>query len=124
MIMQHFLVLFPDVILKTSELSCFTCIAQKSYWCGTMQNNKEDVEVDNSQMQQTEYFEKDPLGMRAGIRIKNLRKVSLHLEILLCCILFAIQNERLQFRDERSEELLCVSRTVFYPRSGRHSCLK
>ena len=117
--MRHFLVgvLSPDVILETLEASCFICIAQKSYWCGTVQNNKEDVEVDNSQMQQTEYFEKDPLGMRAGIRIKNLRKVSLHLEILLCCILFVIQNERLQFPDERAEELLCVSRTVFYPRS-------
>ena len=37
-------------------------------------------------MQQTEYFEKDPLGMRAGIRIKNLRKVSF--EILLYYVLF------------------------------------
>ena len=60
-------------------------IAQKSYWCGTVQNNKEDVEGDSSQTEQTEYFEKDPLGMRAGIRIKNLRKVSL--EILLYYIL-------------------------------------
>ena len=69
-----------------------------------MQNNKEDVEVDNSQMQQTEYFEKDPLGMRAGIRIKNLRKVSLHCSLLS------------RMRDERAKEL-CISRTVFYLRS-------
>ena len=47
---------------------------QKSYWCGTVQNNKDDVE-DDQQWQQEEYFEKDPLGMKAGIRIKDLRKV-------------------------------------------------
>ncbi len=61
-----------------------TCLTfQKSYWCGTAQLDKDDVI--NSDVTpdavQTEFFERDPEGIRAGIRIQNLRKVSYVLRV-------------------------------------------
>ena len=40
-----------------------------------MQSEKDELHNENPQAQEKKYFEKDPIGMRAGIRIKNLRKV-------------------------------------------------
>ncbi|XP_067672614.1 phospholipid-transporting ATPase ABCA3-like [Haliotis asinina] len=46
----------------------------RSYWCGTKQRDDVDDSKDLNPEQDDEYFEKDPVGMRPGISIRNLSK--------------------------------------------------
>ncbi|XP_055951893.1 phospholipid-transporting ATPase ABCA3-like isoform X2 [Argiope bruennichi] len=47
----------------------------RSYWCGQNQNLSDMVEFYNSEIKQSEYFEKDPVDLMAGIQVHGLTKV-------------------------------------------------
>lgn len=49
---------------------------QSTYWCGTKPSDDvpEDKRISIGQI--PEYFETEPEGLRAGIQIRNLRKVT------------------------------------------------
>ena len=64
-------------------------VVQRSYWCGTAQKDGGFLdsigaaettpllapEAVDSQQNSGEYFESEPVGLRSGINIKQLRKV-------------------------------------------------
>ncbi|KAF8771560.1 ATP-binding cassette sub-family A member 3 like protein [Argiope bruennichi] len=61
-----------SIILAFSEASG---LFKRSYWCGQNQNLSDMVEFYNSEIKQSEYFEKDPVDLMAGIQVHGLTKV-------------------------------------------------
>lgn len=56
---------------------------QRSYWCGQETNYSEMLQFFNSEEQRSEFFERDPVELMAGIQMQGLTKVTITFVVLI-----------------------------------------